>query len=535
MTSDDAALALDEYIRVKPGDSRLSVKAEQAKSGHLQFTIARDSCKNPDHARNGRLTLAGDDGFLAQFPVEAEERERQITYRIEMSKEALKHSTFLLREYRPSKDGEPLQLGGATVFEIRFGDFGADTAAPAKEAPAPSRVRTTGSTERREAGHVRGDLDDGVYPVVSDGEKAPKADEKDKVIELTTVPVDEKDAPQKIRLFNQPLLRFENVADFDFTFENGECTEIGFQNTDELKKHTRDHVGSRLAVVIDNRVVSHHKIREAIESPTVRITCCTVGGGDHLHKHLKKLKADSQRLSTVVQLTPKNVEKQPHRIEVVAGDSGLAITALGEPPPRRFRVTVAPREPKSRLKVTGSYLSVIDGTRAVCRCQLAAQQDGSATTFEFEVNPAIWRSPGSASRQQRSTVRNVRCSRRETEAQRTSLRSGVFRRRVRSESNADITRFGHIDRWSLCHSARGRRPAFLRSLPSSARHRRGSPREAGRPLAPMRTSQRRHGTTEPLYIIFPEQCCLCWLDSEGPRRQHRLALGNAAGVFGGFP
>ena len=69
--------------------------------------------------------------------------------------------------------------------------------------------------------------------------------------------------------------------------------EVGFQNTDELKAYTRDHVGSRLAVVIGNKVISHHKIREAIESVEVRITCCTVGGGDHLHKHLKELKLAS--------------------------------------------------------------------------------------------------------------------------------------------------------------------------------------------------------------------------------------------------
>jgi hypothetical protein len=51
------------------------------------------------------------------------------------------------------------------------------------------------------------------------------------------------------------------------------------------------------------------------------------------------------------------------------------------------------------------------------------------------------------------------------------------------------------------------------SLPSPARHRRGSPREAGRPLAPTRMSQRRR--TEQRHTFSPVTPCLCWLDSEG--------------------
>ena len=118
-----------------------------------------------------------------------------------------------------------------------------------------------------------------------------------KSVELTSIPVagSEDSAPEKIRVIPRPLLRFQKLSHFDFTFEKNECTEIGFQNTDELKAYTRDHVGSRLAVVIDNKVISHHKIREAIETDEIRITCCTVGGGDHLHKHLKELKLASMQ------------------------------------------------------------------------------------------------------------------------------------------------------------------------------------------------------------------------------------------------
>ena len=139
-------------------------------------------------------------------------------------------------------------------------------------------------------------LEDGIYPVVL-GEKAiSKRDPEIKVVELMNVPVEGSadSTPEKIRVIPRPLLRFRKLSHFDFTFQKNECTEVGFRNTDELKAYTRDHVGSRLAVVIDNKVISHHKIREAIEADEVRITCCTVGGGDHLHKHLKELKLASK-------------------------------------------------------------------------------------------------------------------------------------------------------------------------------------------------------------------------------------------------
>ena len=142
-------------------------------------------------------------------------------------------------------------------------------------------------------------IEDGVYPVVLTDEALPNGDPEIKVVELINVPVEGSgdSTPDKIRVISRPLLRFRELSRFDFTFEKNTCTEVGFQNTDELKTYTRDHVGSRLAVVIDNKVISHHKIREAIEADEVRITCCTVGGGDHLHKHLKELKIASNAIT----------------------------------------------------------------------------------------------------------------------------------------------------------------------------------------------------------------------------------------------
>jgi hypothetical protein len=144
-------------------------------------------------------------------------------------------------------------------------------------------------------GHPRVVLEDGVYPVVLADKAMPTGDREIQVVELINVPVEGSgdSAPDKIRVIPRPLVRFRGVSHFDFTFDKKQCTEVGFQNSDELKAYTRDHVGSRLAVVIGNKVISHHKIREAIEADKVRITCCTVGGGDHLHKHLKELKLAS--------------------------------------------------------------------------------------------------------------------------------------------------------------------------------------------------------------------------------------------------
>jgi preprotein translocase subunit SecD len=161
---------------------------------------------------------------------------------------------------------------------------------PTKNERSAASARTEIEVQTRVA------LEDGVYPVVLAGEAMPKAAAESKVVELINVPVEGSGAStsDKVRVIPRPLLRFRKLSHFDFTFQRNECTEVGFQNTAELKAYTRDHVGARLAVVIDNKVISHHKIREAIESDEVRITCCTVGGGDHLHKHLIELKLASK-------------------------------------------------------------------------------------------------------------------------------------------------------------------------------------------------------------------------------------------------
>lgn len=162
---------------------------------------------------------------------------------------------------------------------------------------------TTVARVRAESNELQ--LVDGVYPVVSSGEAEEKGDSESIVLELTNVPVKGQEEASTVRIIDRPLLQFRDVPHFDFKFENGECTEIGFQNTDDLMAYTREHVGSRLAVVINNTVISSHKVREPIKTKRVRITCCTVGGGDHLHEHLKTLTSASDAPAGAPSSSPK--------------------------------------------------------------------------------------------------------------------------------------------------------------------------------------------------------------------------------------
>src|SRR5687768_14811726 len=89
---------------------------------------------------------------------------------------------------------------------------------------------------RNEGGRTRIVLEDGVYPVVMAEDAQPEHDSEIKVVELINVPVEggEDSTYDKIRVFPQPLLRFRKLSHFDFKIEKNECTEVGFQNTDEL-------------------------------------------------------------------------------------------------------------------------------------------------------------------------------------------------------------------------------------------------------------------------------------------------------------
>lgn len=135
-------------------------------------------------------------------------------------------------------------------------------------------------------------LEDGVYPVLGiDVAQAIKNDPEGEIIDLAEVPVPgSAKTPATIRIAASPLVRFQDVSNFDFKFENNQCTQLRFKNTDLLKAYTRDHVGSRLAIVVGRRVITHHKIREPITTEDVRVTFCTEGGGEHLRTHFDQLK-----------------------------------------------------------------------------------------------------------------------------------------------------------------------------------------------------------------------------------------------------
>src|SRR5678816_1057272 len=81
-------------------------------------------------------------------------------------------------------------------------------------------------TELDEETRTRVVLEDGVYPVVLTGEAMPKGDPEITVVELINVPVEGSGnaTPDKIRVIPRPLLRFQKVSHFDFTFEKNQCT-----------------------------------------------------------------------------------------------------------------------------------------------------------------------------------------------------------------------------------------------------------------------------------------------------------------------
>lgn len=117
-----SALALNEHIRVTPGDDHVSVAAKKTDKGHVRFTISRDPSKNPGKTRHGWLSVSGETGFVAECAVESVAREGQLTFSFELADSSLRHSKFTLNEIVLDKDGHP-QVGGATILEVRLADF----------------------------------------------------------------------------------------------------------------------------------------------------------------------------------------------------------------------------------------------------------------------------------------------------------------------------------------------------------------------------------------------------------------------------
>ena len=138
-------------------------------------------------------------------------------------------------------------------------------------------------------------LDDGVYPVMSDDPRFEALAEKVGTIALRVLEVNEESATvSTIRIIKQPLVRFDESIRFRFKLEKDECTQVEFKNTKALKAFSKEFAPTRLAVVVGNQVVTHHKLRSAIESERIKITCCTEGGGDHLRKHLVPIAYSSE-------------------------------------------------------------------------------------------------------------------------------------------------------------------------------------------------------------------------------------------------
>jgi len=77
---------------------------------------------------------------------------------------------------------------------------------------------------------------------------------------------------------------------------------------------------------------------------------------------------------------PRHAGDQPHRIVVTAEDDGHG--------GRRFLVIVSPRKPGTRADVEEGYLTVRDGEKLVCACQVQAGKLAGGKGFTFTVAAA---------------------------------------------------------------------------------------------------------------------------------------------------
>ncbi len=133
-------------------------------------------------------------------------------------------------------------------------------------------------------------LEDGVYPVLPDDARPSEEIAESEIVSLLNTPLERGEQPETVRILARPLIQLRETPSFDFTFEENTCTRIGFETNEAFRAYTREHVGDQLAIVIEDRVITQHKIREPIEGKLVQITCCVEGTADHLRKYLTALK-----------------------------------------------------------------------------------------------------------------------------------------------------------------------------------------------------------------------------------------------------
>ena len=157
-----------------------------------------------------------------------------------------------------------------------------------------------GITSDHRALTKRQNLCDGVYPVMTDETRFSALADEFGTINLGVLKVNaEREDASMIRIIKRPLVRFDKSTRFAFRLENNQCTQIEFENSEELKAFSKKFAPTRLAVVVGRQVVTHHKLRGALESKHIKITCCTEGGGDHLRKHLMPIAYSSAQTKSI--------------------------------------------------------------------------------------------------------------------------------------------------------------------------------------------------------------------------------------------
>jgi preprotein translocase subunit SecD len=142
-------------------------------------------------------------------------------------------------------------------------------------------------------------LPDGVYQVVrkaddaksleplSDGEEIRIDDGK--LLE-PNVPL-KQDPPQYIAVTKKSyvpiILNGEPIKNTDRVYKTRLLLQLAPEQIVPLEKFTRKNVGKQVAIVIGDRVVTVHKVREPIVGGRLQITRCTDNGCDVLFTELK--------------------------------------------------------------------------------------------------------------------------------------------------------------------------------------------------------------------------------------------------------
>ena len=142
-------------------------------------------------------------------------------------------------------------------------------------------------------------LPDGIYQVIRKADDAKSLEPLNEGEEIRiddgkllepNVPL-KQDPPQYIALTKKSyvpiLLNSEPIKNTDRVYKTRLLLQLAPEQIVPLEKFTRKNVGKQVAIVIGDRVVTVHKVREPIVGGRLQITRCTDNGCDVLFTELK--------------------------------------------------------------------------------------------------------------------------------------------------------------------------------------------------------------------------------------------------------